>query len=87
MISHFSKYRLEMKILKLDLMGSAKSTLSKCLRIAQERKEESFIHLESSEIISCTIKTSAGMKIYDPTVGSGGMLIQTRNYLKKWRKS
>ena len=22
------------------------------------------------------------MKIYDPTVGSGGMLIQTRNYLK-----
>ena len=27
------------------------------------------------------LKPTAGMKIYDPTAGSGGMLIQTRNYL------
>jgi len=29
------------------------------------------------------LKPSAKMKIYDPTAGSGGMLIQTRNYLVK----
>ena len=28
------------------------------------------------------IKPTAGMKIYDPTVGSGGMLVTTRNYIK-----
>ena len=27
------------------------------------------------------LKPTSGMKIYDPTAGSGGMLIQTRNYL------
>ena len=29
------------------------------------------------------IKPKAGMKVYDPTCGSGGMLIQTRNYLMR----
>jgi len=29
------------------------------------------------------LKPTAGMRVYDPTVGSGGMLIQTRNYLSK----
>lgn len=29
------------------------------------------------------LKPHAGMRIYDPTTGSGGMLVQTRNYLKE----
>ncbi|WP_265093782.1 SAM-dependent methyltransferase [Vibrio campbellii] len=29
------------------------------------------------------LKPHAGMRIYDPTTGSGGMLVQTRNYLKQ----
>ncbi|WP_235202561.1 MULTISPECIES: N-6 DNA methylase [Vibrio] len=29
------------------------------------------------------MKPHAGMRIYDPTTGSGGMLVQTRNYLKE----
>ncbi|WP_282048020.1 N-6 DNA methylase [Sulfitobacter mediterraneus] len=27
------------------------------------------------------MKTTAGIRVYDPTADSGGMLIQTRNYL------
>ena len=50
----------------------------------QERKEESFIQsIEVVKLLVALLKPSAGMKIYDPTVGSGGYkLIQTRNYLK-----
>ena len=29
------------------------------------------------------IKPKAGMKVYDQTCGSGGMLVQTRNYLTR----
>jgi type I restriction enzyme M protein len=32
-------------------------------------------------VVGVSSETNAGMKIYDPTAGSGGMLIQTRNYL------
>jgi type I restriction enzyme M protein len=36
---------------------------------------------EVVRLLVALIKPSAGMKVYDPTVGSGGMLIQSRNYL------
>ena len=36
---------------------------------------------EVVKLLVSLLKPHAGMKIYDPTVGSGGMLIQTRNYL------
>ena len=37
---------------------------------------------EVVKLLVSLLKPKAGMKIYDPTVGSGGMLVTTRNYLK-----
>jgi len=33
------------------------------------------------QLLVSVLKPHAGMRIYDPTAGSGGMLIQSRNYL------
>ena len=33
------------------------------------------------QLLVALLKPHAGMRIYDPTAGSGGMLVQTRNYL------
>ncbi|MCD9473103.1 N-6 DNA methylase, partial [Photobacterium phosphoreum] len=38
---------------------------------------------EVVQLLVRLLKPTAGMRVYDPTVGSGGMLIQTRNYLAK----
>ncbi|MGO3822253.1 MAG: N-6 DNA methylase [Vibrio casei] len=37
---------------------------------------------EVVKLLVTLLKPSAGMRIYDPTIGSGGMLIQTRGYLE-----
>ena len=36
---------------------------------------------EVVQLLVKLLKPEAGMRVYDPTVGSGGMLVQTRNYL------
>ncbi|MFD1009060.1 N-6 DNA methylase [Oceanisphaera ostreae] len=38
---------------------------------------------EVVELLVSLIKPQSGMRIYDPTAGSGGMLVQTRNYLAR----
>ena len=83
LLSHFSKYRLRNEDFESpDLLGSAYEYLIKQFADSAGKKGGEFY--TPSEVVCLLVsllKPTEGMKIYDPTVGSGGMLIQTRGYL------
>ena len=85
LLSHFSKYRLRNEDFEQpDLLGSAYEYLIKQFADSAGKKGgEFYTPSEVVWLLVSLLKPSAGMKIYDPTAGSGGMLIQTRNYLVK----
>ena len=83
LLSHFSKYRLRNQDFEApDLLGTAYEYLIKQFADSAGKKGgEFYTPREVVGLLVSLLKPTAGMKIYDPTVGSGGMLIQTRNYL------
>lgn len=83
LLSHFSKYRLRNEDFESpDLLGSAYEYLIKQFADSAGKKGgEFYTPSEVVWLLVSLLKPTEGMKIYDPTVGSGGMLIQTRNYL------
>tara|TARA_A200000113_G_scaffold221499_1_gene233450 strand:- start:5035 stop:6780 length:1746 start_codon:yes stop_codon:yes gene_type:complete len=82
---HFSKYRLRSEDFESpDLLGNAYEYLIKQFADSAGKKGgEFYTPSEVVWLLVLLLKTESGMKIYDPTVGSGGMLIQARNYLIK----
>ena len=86
LLSHFSKYRLRNEDFEFpDLLGSAYEYLIKQFADSAGKKGgEFYTPSEVVWLLVSLLKPTAGMKIYDPTVGSGGMLIQTRNYLTEY---
>ena len=85
MISHFSKYRLRNEDFENeDLLGSAYEYLIKMFAGSAGKKGgEFYTPNEVVKLLVSLIKPKAGNRVYDPTVGSGGMLIETKNYLTK----
>jgi type I restriction enzyme M protein len=85
LLSHFSKYRLRNKDFESpDMLGDAYEYLIKQFADSAGKKGgEFYTPSEVVWLLVSLLKPSSGMKIYDPTAGSGGMLIQTRNYLIK----
>ena len=83
MISHYSKYRLRNEDFENpDLLGSAYEYLIKMFADSAGKKGgEFYTPNEVVRLLVALIKPTSGMKVYDPTVGSGGMLIESRNYL------
>ena len=83
LLSHFSKYRLRNEDFDSpDLLGSAYEYLIKQFADSAGKKGgEFYTPSEVVWLLVSLLKPTAGMKIYDPTAGSGGMLIHTRNYL------
>ena len=83
LLSHFSKYRLRNSDFeKPDLMGSAYEYLIKMFADSAGKKGgEFYTPSEVVRLLVRLIKPKSKMRIYDPTCGSGGMLIQSRNYL------
>ena len=83
LLSHFSTYRLRNEDFESpDLLGSAYEYLIKQFADSAGKKGgEFYTPSEVVWLLVCLLKPTAGMKIYDPTVGSGGMLIQTRHHL------
>jgi type I restriction enzyme M protein len=83
LLSHFSKHRLRNEDFESpDLLGSAYEYLIKQFADSAGKKGgEFYTPSEVVWLLVSLLKPSSGMKIYDPTAGSGGMLIQTRNYL------
>lgn len=83
LLHHFTKYRLRNEDFEsADLLGDAYEYLIKQFADSAGKKGGEF-YTPSGVVwlLVSLIKPAAGMKIYDPTSGSGGMLIQTRNYL------
>ena len=83
LLSHFSKYRLRNSdFAQPDLMGSAYEYLIKMFADSAGKKGgEFYTPSEVVKLLVALLKPHAGMRTYDPTAGSGGMLVQTRNYL------
>lgn len=83
LLSHFNKYRLRnADFERPDLLGTAYEYLIKMFADSAGKKGGEFY--TPSEVVSLLVALlapHAGMRIYDPTSGSGGMLVQTRNHL------
>ena len=67
-----------------DLLGAAYEWLIKYFADSAGKKAGEFY--TPAEVVRVCVEIcdpQEGMRIYDPTVGSGGMLIQTRDYLRE----
>lgn len=85
LLSHFSQHRLRNSDFdRPDLLGTAYEYLIKMFADSAGKKGgEFYTPSEVVQLLVALLKPHAGMRIYDPTTGSGGMLIQMRNYLAK----
>ena len=83
LLSHFSKHRLRnCDFERSDLLGTAYEYLIKMFADSAGKKGgEFYTPSEVVQLLVSLLKPHAGMRIYDPTSGSGGMLVQARNYL------
>jgi len=83
LLSHFNQHRLRNSDFERpDLLGTAYEYLIKMFADSAGKKGGEFY--TPSEVVKLLVellKPHAGMRIYDPTSGSGGMLVQMRNYL------
>ncbi|MGB2247588.1 MAG: type I restriction-modification system subunit M [Alcanivorax sediminis] len=85
LLSHFGQHRLRNEDFERpDLLGTAYEYLIKMFADSAGKKGgEFYTPSEVVQLLVSLLKPHAGMRIYDPTAGSGGMLVQTRNYLAK----
>ena len=84
LLQHFNKYSLANEHLdNPDILGSAYEYLIREFADdAGKKGGEFYTPKEVVELVVELIKPQAGNSIYDPTCGSGGMLIQSANYIK-----
>ena len=84
LIVHFNELKLKNKNLeKEDIFGDAYEYLLETF--ADETKKKGGEFFTPREIVNLLVnitKPKEGIKIYDPTCGSGGMLILSRKYIK-----
>ena len=85
LLSHYSTFRLRTEDFERpDLLGAAYEYLIKMFADSAGKKGgEFYTPNEVVKLLVALLKPHAGMRVYDPTCGSGGMLIQTRNYLAR----
>ncbi|NOJ03491.1 N-6 DNA methylase [Vibrio splendidus] len=83
LLLHFSQHRLRNEDFERpDMLGAAYEYLIKMFADSAGKKGgEFYTPSEVVQLLVALLKPRAGMSIYDPTAGAGGMLIQPRNYL------
>ena len=83
LISHFSKHRLRNEDFERpDRLGTAYEYLIKMFADSAGKKGgEFYTPSEVVRLLVTLLKPQEGMRVYDPTIGSGGMLIQTKTYV------
>jgi type I restriction enzyme M protein len=85
LIHHFNKYRLRNEDFEFpDLLGAAYEYLLKEFAESAGKKGGEFYtpsHVKT--LMVRLVKPQEGMTIYDPTVGSGGFLIESRKYVEE----
>lgn len=84
-IQHFNKKRLRNEDFEFpDLLGAAYEYLIKYFADSAGKKGGEFYTPSGVvRLLVQIIEPAEGMEIYDPTVGSGGMLIQSKHYVKE----
>ncbi len=84
LLSHYSKFRLRTEDFERpDLLGAAYEYLiKKFADTAGKKGGEFYTPVEVVRLLVALLRPRAGMKILDPTCGSGGMFIGIRNYLE-----
>jgi type I restriction enzyme M protein len=84
LIDHFSTYRLLDKDFQFpDLLGAAYEFMIKYFADnSGKRGGQFYTPRDVVKLITRIVNPQAGMSIYDPTVGSGGMLIQSRDWVE-----
>lgn len=85
LIHHFNKYRLTADDFEFpDLLGAAYEYLIKDFADSAGKKAgEFYTPSQVVRLLVQLIKPKEGMTVYDPTVGSGGMLIQSKQYIEE----
>lgn len=85
LVRHFTKYRLRNEDFQFsDLLGSAYEFLINMFAESAGKKGGDFY--TPRDVIRLMVRIlnpTPGMKVYDPTCGSGGMLIITREYIEQ----
>ncbi|PEN12964.1 restriction endonuclease subunit M [Longibacter salinarum] len=83
LISHFNKYRLRNEDFEFpDLLGAAYEYLIKQFAdTAGKKGGEFYTPREVVRLLVRLAEPEAGQRIYDPCVGSGGILVQARDYV------
>ncbi|WP_415846390.1 type I restriction-modification system subunit M [Sulfurimonas sp.] len=84
LLQHFNKYSLANEHLdNPDILGSAYEYLIREFADDGGKKGgEFYTPKEVVKLVVSLIKPEAGNSVYDPTCGSGGMLIQSASYIK-----
>ena len=84
-IHHFNKYRLRNEDFEFpDMLGAAYEYLIKYFADSAGKKGGEFY--TPGQVVRLMVLLMApqeGMRVDDPTVGSGGMLIQSKNYVEE----
>jgi len=85
LIHHFNKYRLTNEDFEFpDLLGAAYEYLIKQFADSAGKKGgEFYTPPQVTRLLVLLIKPQEGMTVYDPTVGSGGFLIQSQQYVEE----
>ena len=85
LLSHFSEHRLRnVDFERPDMLGTAYEYLIKMFADSAGKKGgEFYTPSEVVRLLEGLLNPQEGMRVYDPTCGSGGMLIQARNYVAR----
>lgn len=85
LVRHFSRYRLRNEDFQFsDLLGAAYEFLINMFaESAGKRGGDFYTPRDVIRLMVRILKPAPGMKIYDPTCGSGGMLIISREYVEQ----
>lgn len=87
LLQHFETYRLRNADVEADVLGNAYEYLiKKFADDAGKKGGEFYTPKEVVRLMVECIRPDEGMSVYDPTCGSGGMLLQAVEYLKKQGK-
>lgn len=83
-INHFNRYRMRNGDFEFsDVLGAAYEYLIKYFADSAGKKGgEFYTPKEVVRLLVTLLDPREGMTVYDPTVGSGGMLIQSRQYVE-----
>ncbi len=88
LLQHFGKYRLRNCDVEADVLGNAYEYLIAQFADDAGKKGGEFYtpKMVTRLIVEC-LRPEEGMSIYDPTCGSGGMLLEVFHYLQRHQKN